>query len=112
MQVHGPAKFGNAAFAKTSLHRKTKRAACSRRPACNFRGNVLPPWKEALRSTSNTEGALSALVRIDQKFLAGRALGIDRDVGEIERLLQRHHLGVVAREGGLELIDHAFAQPL
>src|SRR5258708_33842014 len=45
--------------------------------------------------------ALSALVRVDQEFLAGRTLGIDRDVGGIEHLLQRHHLGVVAREGGL-----------
>src|SRR6266481_4492954 len=67
--------------------------------------------KPSARRQTPRGRALSALVRIDQKFLAGRALGIDRDVGEIERLLQRHHLGVVAREGGLKRIDYALAQP-
>src|SRR5215510_6669411 len=50
------------------------------------------------------------LVRIDQEFLAGRALVVDGDVGGIERLRQRHHLGVMAGEGGLEFRGHALAQ--
>src|SRR5438105_4818939 len=40
--------------------------------------------------------ASSCLVRIDEEFLARGALGINRDVGEIERLLQRYDSGVVA----------------
>src|SRR4051794_7396976 len=36
-----------------------------------------------------------ALVRVDQEFLAGRALVVDRDVPEIERFGQRDRLGVV-----------------
>src|SRR5882757_7133559 len=60
-------------------------------------------WETPARST--------ALVRIDQKFLAGCALGVDRDVGGVERLLQRHDPGVMAGKGGFEFIDHALAQP-
>src|SRR5262245_31289487 len=50
------------------------------------------------------------LVRIDQEFLAGRALVVDGDVGGIERLRQRRHLGVMAGEGGLEFRGYALAQ--
>src|SRR5215203_1328596 len=52
----------------------------------------------------------SALVRIDQIFLAGGAFGVDGDVIELQRLLQRHHLGVMAGKGGLELGDDARPQ--
>src|SRR3954462_3887739 len=51
----------------------------------------------------------SALVRIDQEFLAGGALVVDRDVGELQRLLQRYHLRVVAGKGGLEFGGHPLA---
>src|SRR3954471_335569 len=52
----------------------------------------------------------SALVRVDQEFLAGGALVVDRDVGELQRLLQRHHLRVVAGKGGLEFGGDTLAQ--
>src|SRR3982751_2880750 len=80
---------------------RTSRRKCSPvagRTQAGFAGGesrVLPP---------------SALVRVDQEFLAGGALVVDRDVGELQRLLQRHHLRVVAGEGGLEFGCHALAQ--
>src|SRR6188768_3888856 len=52
----------------------------------------------------------SALAGIDQEFLAGGALVVDRDVRKLQRLLQRHHLRVVAGKRGLELARHALAQ--
>src|SRR5258707_15387910 len=53
---------------------------------------------------------LAALVRIDQVLFAGRALAIDGDVVELQRLLQRHHLRVVAGQGGFELRRDPLAQ--
>src|SRR4051794_32792231 len=52
----------------------------------------------------------SALVWIDQVFLAGRALGVSGDMIELERLWQGHHLRIMTGKGGLEFIDHALAQ--
>jgi len=100
--------------AKTSRHRKTERAACSRTARLQIfagmfsrRGKKPPPFDV------NTRGAcLSALFGLIRNFSPVERLAIDRDVGGIEHLLQRHHLGVVACEGGLELIDHALAQRL
>src|SRR5579872_4183970 len=43
------------------------------------------------------------LVGVDEKLLARGALGVDGEICEIERLLQRNHPCVVAGEGGLEL---------
>src|ERR1044072_1365777 len=51
------------------------------------------------------------LVRIDQIFFSGRPLVVGGDVLQLQRLLQRHFLCVVARERGLEFVDHALAQP-
>src|SRR5580765_1391322 len=53
---------------------------------------------------------LSALVRIDQVLFAGRAFGVDSDVVELQRLLQRYHLRVVTGKGGFELGDDPLAQ--
>src|SRR6266702_7398772 len=84
-----------------------KLARCRRLAACN---------QAAVRcaDTSPREAWGSAhelLVRIDQKLLAGRALVVDGDVLEIEHLRQRDHLRVMAREGRLQALDHALAQP-
>src|SRR4051794_16550686 len=99
MQVHEMRNFGNAAFAKLcagkspKLKQETEQAAPSGRPV-GVVGSESP----------------STLAGIDQEFLAGGALVVDVDIGEIERLLQRHHLGVVAGEGGLEFGGDALAQ--
>src|ERR1700744_66034 len=55
---------------------------------------------------------LSGLVRVDQEFLAGSALGVDGEITEVERRLQRHPLGVVPGKGGLQLGDGALAELL
>src|SRR6267142_1807990 len=80
-------------------------------PTRNLYGNFLPMRRERKPSSGETPARLSALVRIDQKFLAGCALGVDRNIGGVERLLQRHDPGVMAGKGGFEFIDHALAQP-
>src|SRR6476620_9718868 len=54
--------------------------------------------------------ASPGLVRVDQEFLAGGTLVVDSDVGELQRLLQRHHLRIMAGKGGLELVDNALTQ--
>src|SRR6478672_6306321 len=53
---------------------------------------------------------LPALVRIDQIFFAGRALAVDGDVRELQRLLQRDYLRVMAGKGRLEFGHHPLAQ--
>src|SRR5262249_53840970 len=78
-------------------------------PALVAGGNVLPLPRERKRDVGRKLPVL-ALVRIDQELLAGRSLVVDGDVGGIEYLLQRHHLGVVAGEGGLQFGSHALAQ--
>src|SRR5258706_12536000 len=60
--------------------------------------------------TARPRRTLFALVRIDQVLFAGRALAIDSDVVELQRLLQRHHLRVVAGKRGFELGDDPLAQ--
>src|SRR4051812_37705183 len=52
------------------------------------------------------------LVRIDEEFLAGGALGVNGDIGELERFLERDPLGVVTREGGFQSVHDALSQPL
>src|SRR6476661_4545044 len=60
------------------------------------------PWSARMETTLYGP-ALAALVRIDQVFFAGRAFGVDGDVVELQRLLQGHHLRVVAGKRGFEL---------
>src|SRR6266436_9682799 len=65
-----------------------------------------PEWKRTVRP----RGTLSALVRIDQVLFAGRAVGVDGDVVELQRLLQRHHLRVVTGKRCFELGCDPLAQ--
>src|SRR5229473_211751 len=86
--------------------------------ACEFGANVppLPGERKTLFGSiiwpvsGTPRRRPSALVRVDQVLLAGRALGINGDMVELQRLLQRHHLRVTAGEGRLEFIDHPLAQ--
>src|SRR5881394_837960 len=75
---------------------------------------VVPPATpgRAHSSASVRRWGGGLLVRIDQKLLTGRALAVGGDVLELERLRQRHHLGVVAGERRLQALDDALAQPL
>src|ERR1700761_5700911 len=54
----------------------------------------------------------SALVRIDQEFLAGGALGVNLEIRKLERFGQGHDFGIVAGKGGLELGDDALPELL
>src|SRR5438045_2019505 len=79
-------------------------------PALLIGANVLPlPGERKPRTRRGCRGS-SALARVDEEFLAGGALVVDRDVGELQRLLQRHHLRVMAGKGGLEFGSDALAQ--
>src|SRR5258707_5516664 len=65
------------------------------------------PWDGLLHHVRHRP---SALVRVDQKFLAGGALAVDGDVAKLQRFLQRHHLRVIAGEGGLEFSNDPCTQ--
>src|SRR5215471_1512051 len=98
--------FSPAFFSAASA--RTWRCTCS--PAACAGASLL--WSLKPRPDPVRPAFSSRLRRVDQEFLAGGALGIEREVGEIERLRQRHDLGVVAGEGGLEFAGNALAQLL
>src|SRR5712671_6201860 len=79
-------------------------------PALLIGANVLPLPGERKPRSRRRPWDPSALVRVDQEFFAGGTLVVDRDVGKLQRLLQRHHLRVMASEGGLEFGSDALAQ--
>src|SRR5579863_1212706 len=79
----------------------------------------LPPLSKLANAPSKIRANLSrlmarpqsGLVRIDQIFFAGRALGIDGDVRRLKRLLQGDDLRIVAGKGRLELGNDPLAKP-
>src|SRR4030088_3488374 len=78
--------------------------------ACVSGANVLPLPGERKSARRGNFRSSRTLVRVDEEFLAGGALVVDGDVGELQRLLQRYHLGVMAGKGGLEFGDDARPQ--
>src|SRR6185295_17723845 len=83
-------------------------AACARAAVASVGSERTPAarlWKRLRRSMG------SPFVGIDEVLRTGRSFAVDRDVLGVERFGERHRLGVVAGEGGLERVDHALAQP-
>src|SRR4029077_5861828 len=68
--------------------------------------------KQNARISSGRRGSRHTLVRVDQIFMSGRGLAVDRDGLEVEGFDQRYLGGIAAGEGGFQFGCNALLQSL